>query len=48
MQSAISFAGKCATVVLLGLTAPDSEISVEPFEIFKKEPTITSSYINRK
>ena len=46
MQSAVELAGKGATVVLFGLTAPDCEISVKPFEIFQKELTITSSYIN--
>ena len=46
MLDAIRFAGKCGTVVLFGLTAPDCEISIKPFEIFKKEIKITASYIN--
>ncbi len=46
MLDAIRFAGKCSTVVLFGLTVPDCEIPVKPFEIFKKEIKITASYIN--
>lgn len=46
MAQAIDLAGNKATVMLFGLTAPSDEISVKPFEIFKKELTITASYIN--
>lgn len=46
MAQAIEIAGKKATVMLFGLTAPSDEISVKPFEIFKKELTITASFIN--
>jgi 2-desacetyl-2-hydroxyethyl bacteriochlorophyllide A dehydrogenase len=46
MRDAIEFAGKCSTVVLFGLTAPDCEIAIRPFDIFKKEVKITASYIN--
>ena len=32
--------------MLFGLTKPKDEISVKPFEIFKKEITVKASYIN--
>ena len=32
--------------MLFGLTKPDDEIPVKPFEIFKKEITIKASFIN--
>lgn len=46
MEQAIEIAGKKSTVMLFGLTKPDDEIKVKPFEIFKKEITIKASYIN--
>lgn len=46
MSQAIELAGNKATVMLFGLTAPNDEISIKPFEIFKKELIITASYIN--
>ncbi len=46
MLQAIELAGKKATVMLFGLTAPGDEIPVKPFEVFKKELTITASFIN--
>ena len=46
MRQAISLAGKKSTVMLFGLTKPDDEIPVKPFEIFKKEITIKASFIN--
>lgn len=46
MEQAISLAGKKSTVMLFGLTRPNDEIKVKPFEIFKKEITIKASYIN--
>ncbi len=46
IEQAISLAGKYSTVMMFGLTKPDAEISVKPFEIFKKEITLKSSYIN--
>lgn len=46
MEQAISLAGKKATVMLFGLTAPDDTIEIKPFEIFKKEIEIKASYIN--
>jgi threonine dehydrogenase-like Zn-dependent dehydrogenase len=46
MQNAVSYAGKGATVVFFGLTSPECTVEIKPFEIFQKELTITSSYIN--
>ena len=46
MRQAISLAGKKSTVMLFGLTKPNDEIPVKPFEIFKKEVVIKASFIN--
>lgn len=46
IEQAISYAGKYSTVMMFGLTKPDAEISVKPFELFKKEITLKASYIN--
>lgn len=42
----VKYAGKGATVMLFGLTAPDDVIGVKPFEMFQKELTIKSSFVN--
>ena len=46
MEAAIEHAGKGAFVMLFGLTSPTEEIAVKPYDIFKKELTIRSSFIN--
>lgn len=46
MKQAISIAGKKSTVMMFGLTRPNDEISIKPFEIFKKEITLKASFIN--
>ena len=46
MEQAIAIAGKKSTVMLFGLTAPADEMTVKPFEIFKKEITLKASFIN--
>lgn len=46
IENAINLAGKYSTVMMFGLTKPDATVSVKPFEIFKKEITLRSSYIN--
>jgi threonine dehydrogenase-like Zn-dependent dehydrogenase len=46
MEQAISLAGKKSTVMLFGLTKPDAEITVKPFELFKKEIVLKASFIN--
>lgn len=46
MAQAVSIAGKKSTVMLFGLTKPDEEVKIKPFELFKKEITLKTSYIN--
>ncbi len=46
MQQSIAIAGKASTVMFFGLTAPDDEISIRPFELFQKEITLKASFIN--
>lgn len=46
IEQAIDIAGNKAVVMLFGLTKPDETISVKPFQIFKKELELKSSYIN--
>lgn len=46
IRQAISIAGKKSVVMMFGLTAPDEELSVRPFELFKKEIVLKASYIN--
>lgn len=46
IEQAIELAGKYSTVMMFGLTEPNAQISVKPFEIFKKEITLRSSFIN--
>lgn len=46
MEQAVALAGRKGTVMLFGLTKPDAQIAVKPFEIFQKELTIKASYIN--
>ena len=46
IEQAIDIAGKYATVMMFGLTAPDDTIQVKPFEIFQKEIVLKSSFIN--
>ena len=44
--AAIDLAGKTATVMLFGLVAPDTTLTIKPFEVFSRELKITSSFIN--
>jgi threonine dehydrogenase-like Zn-dependent dehydrogenase len=46
MEQAVAIAGKKSTVMLFGLTAPADEMTIKPFEIFKKEITLKASFIN--
>ena len=46
MKEAIGYAGKNSVVMLFGLGTPSDEITIKPFELFKKEVTIKASYIN--
>ena len=43
---AIQAASKGATVMIFGLTPPQAKVEIYPFEIFKKELHITSSFVN--
>ncbi|MFO7636205.1 MAG: zinc-dependent alcohol dehydrogenase family protein [Clostridia bacterium] len=46
MEQAIGYVGTGGTVLLFGLAAPQDMIPLRPFDLFKKEITITSSFIN--
>ena len=46
MKQAIAIAGKKSIVMLFGLTAPNDEMPIKPFELFKKEIVLKASYIN--
>ncbi len=46
MEQAAELAGNKGTVMMFGLTRPDAEIAVKPFQIFQKELTFKASYIN--
>ena len=46
VSQAIALAGNKSTVMMFGLTRPQDEVSIKPFEIFKKEITIKASFIN--
>lgn len=43
---AVRFAGKGATIMYFGLAAPEEAFPLKPDDVFKKELTITSSFIN--
>ncbi|HEX2949981.1 MAG TPA: zinc-dependent alcohol dehydrogenase family protein [Armatimonadota bacterium] len=46
IKNALDIAGKKSTVMLFGLTQPQAEVPIKPFDLFKKEITIRSSFIN--
>lgn len=46
VEQAISLAGKKSVVMLFGLTKPEDSLSVKPFDFFKREITLRSSFIN--
>ncbi|WP_456059427.1 zinc-dependent alcohol dehydrogenase family protein [Brachyspira pilosicoli] len=45
-EYSIKYAGKGAEIMLFGLTAPDDEVKIKPFEMFQKELTIKTSFVN--
>lgn len=45
-EYSVKYAGKGATVMLFGLTGPDDEMRLKPFEVFQKELTIKGSFVN--
>lgn len=46
IEQAIDIAGNKAVVMMFGLTKPDEQIAVKPFQIFQKELVLKASYIN--
>lgn len=46
IAQAIEIAGPKAVVMMFGLTKPEEEIAIKPFEIFQKELELKASYIN--
>lgn len=46
IEQAIDLAGKKSIVMMFGLTKPEAEISIKPFEVFQKEVVIKASFIN--
>lgn len=46
VEEAIRLCGKGGTVMMFGLTPPECEISVKPFDVFRRELHLTSSFIN--
>jgi len=46
MEQAIQSAGKGGTIMMFGLTPPDCKIPLKPFDVFRRELTIKSSFIN--
>lgn len=46
MEQAIQSACKGGTIMMFGLTPPGCEIPLKPFEVFRRELTIKSSFIN--
>lgn len=46
MKQAIAIASKKSTVMLFGLSKPNDEIEIKPFELFKKEIVLKASFIN--
>lgn len=46
IEQAIQYAGKGSTVMMFGLVSPDAVAAVRPYDIFKKEIKLTSSFIN--
>ncbi len=46
MTDSLKFAGQGTHVVWFGLTDPDCEVTVKPFEVYQKEISITGSFVN--
>lgn len=46
IQQAIELAGKKSVIMMFGLTKPEDEIAIKPFDIFKKEIVLKASFIN--
>ena len=46
MEQAVQAARRGGTVMMFGLTSPNCEVVIHPFDIFRRELTIKSSFIN--
>lgn len=46
VSEAIRLCGKGGTVMMFGLTPPDCEVSMMPFDVFRRELKLTASFIN--
>ncbi|WP_077532934.1 zinc-dependent alcohol dehydrogenase family protein [Massiliimalia massiliensis] len=46
IAQAIDLAGKYSIVMMFGLTKPDDEVAIKPFQIFQKEVILKASFIN--
>ncbi len=46
IKTAIDIAGNKSVVMMFGLTKPDEEVNIKPFQIFQKEITLKASFIN--
>ena len=46
VKTALSCCANTGTVMLFGLTHPEDELTIRPFDLFKRELTIKASYIN--
>lgn len=46
VELALELAGNKAVVMIFGLTRPDAEVPIRPFDLFRRELTIKTSYIN--
>lgn len=45
-EYSVRYAGRGAVVMLFGLTGPDDEMRLKPFEVFQKELTIRGCFVN--
>jgi 2-desacetyl-2-hydroxyethyl bacteriochlorophyllide A dehydrogenase len=46
MAQAVELAGRGATVMFFGLTPPNAELAIKPYDVFARELHITASFIN--
>lgn len=47
-KTAVEVCAPTGTIMFFGLTHPEDELSIKPFELFKRELTLMASYINPK
>ncbi len=46
MEAAVQAAGPGGTVVWVGVTSPEAEVSIKPYDVFIRELTIRGTYVN--